>query len=119
MKKRILIAFTALIVFGLVAVVYAYNRANVAQSAADSCCAMANCCEDGKCKMGGSCCGKHKQETALAEKHDSCPMKDKENATASVDMNNVVVAGDAENCCGNGASCCSGGSCCKKEKSAS
>ena len=144
MKKRILIAFSALIVFGLFAAVYAYNRSATSHHTADSCCAMANCCEDGKCKMGGDCCAKHKQETASAEKkdsccgsedcckdgkcsmggecckkHDSCPMKDKENTTAGIDMSKVVVAGEAESCCTDGASCCNGGACCKKEKSAS
>ena len=119
MKKRMLIAFAALIVFGLAAVVYAYNRSAVSHHTADSCCTMADCCEDGKCKMGGDCCAKDKQETASAEKHDSCPMKNKETSTASVDMYNVVVAGNSENCCDKDASCCSGGACCKKEKSAS
>jgi hypothetical protein len=109
MKKRILIAFTALIIFGLFAAVYAYNRSATSHHTADSCCAMANCCEDGKCKMGGDCC----------KKHDSCPMKDKENVAASVDMSKVIVVGEAKSCCTSGASCCNGGACCKKEKSAS
>lgn len=144
MKKRILIVLSALLVFGLVAVVVAYNRSGSAHHMAHSSCAMANCCEDGKCKMDGACCAKHKHETASAEKkdsccgmadcckdgkcsmggdcckkQDSCPMKDKETATASsVEMSGVIVASDKENCC-DGGSCCNGGACCKKEKSAS
>lgn len=144
MKKRIFIAFTALIVFGLVAVAYAYNRTNTTDlRAANSCCQMANCCADGKCKMNGACCAKQeKSETAsVDEKHscsmadcckdgkcsmggacckakDSCPMKAKETAqTTGVDMTNVVVvAGDEQkSCCATGSACCNGGACCKKE----
>lgn len=109
MKKRILMVLSALLVFGLVAVVVAYNRSSASRHVADSCCETANCCKNGKCSMGGDCC----------KNHDSCPMKDEESVSAaSVDMSNVVVASDKENCC-NGNSCCSGGACCKKEKSAS
>lgn len=134
MKKRILIAVAAVLVFGLAAVVFAFNnhsqnqlvsaahcemhKQNGATVAAtgehkDSCCGMADCCKDGKCSMGGSCCKKDK---------DSCPMKQKnaENTAASVDMTNVVVVGatDGENCCQPGADCCTkGGACCHKKKS--
>ncbi|HEX9960611.1 MAG TPA: hypothetical protein VGB00_06755, partial [Pyrinomonadaceae bacterium] len=67
MRKRILIALAALLVFGLAAVVFAVNQSqNYQQSSAshcsmqkqngstvaehkDSCCGMADCCKDGKC----------------------------------------------------------------------
>lgn len=126
MKKRILMALAAVLVFGLAAVVFAYNNhaRNHPVSAThcpmhkqsgstqaehkDSCCGMADCCKDGECSMGGACCKKDK---------DSCPMKQKDaTATASVDMTNVVVVGDGENCCQAGADCCKGGACCKKNK---
>ena len=126
MRKRILIALAALLVFGLAAVVFAVNQSqNHTASAShctrhqqngstattehkDSCCGMADCCKDGECSMGGACCKKDK---------DSCPMKQKNaETTASVDMTNVVVAGDGENCCQPGADCCKGGACCHKNK---
>jgi hypothetical protein len=126
MRKRILIALAALLVFGLAAVVFAVNQSQNHQSAAshcsmhkqdgstvaehkDSCCGMADCCKDGKCSMGGSCCKKDK---------DSCPMKQKDaQTTSSIDMTNVTVVGDGENCCQPGADCCKGGgACCHKNK---
>jgi hypothetical protein len=126
MKKRILMALAAVLVFGLAAVVFAYNNHSQNHSAAaahcpmhkqngamqaehkDSCCGMADCCKDGKCSMGGACCKKDK---------DSCPMKQKDaQTTSSVDMTNVVVVGDGENCCQPGADCCKGGACCNKNK---
>lgn len=130
MKKRILIALAAVLVFGLAAVVFAFNNHSQNHPVAashckmhkqngstatgehkDSCCGMADCCKDGKCSMGGSCCNK--------KDADSCPMKQKNaETTASVDMTNVVVVGDGENCCQPGADCCAkGGSCCHKKKS--
>lgn len=124
MRKRILIALAALLVFGLAAVVFAVNQSqnhhsSVLHSAMhqqndatvaehkDSCCGMADCCKDGKCSMGGACCKKDK---------DSCPMKQKDaQETASVEMTNVTVVGDGENCCQPGADCCKGGACCHKK----
>ncbi len=120
MKKKIIIAFTAMLVFGLVAVVYAYNRTETNSQTAhscpmksetasadkkDSCCGMADCCKDGKCKMDGACCGDH----------DACPMKDKQKSeNQSVDYSKITVSDESvENCCGSGESCCGGGACCK------
>jgi hypothetical protein len=125
MKNRILIALAAVLVFGLAAVVFAYNnhspnqgqmsashcamhKQNAATQAEhkDSCCGMADCCKDGECSMGGACCKKDS---------DSCPMKQQTaQTTTSVDMTNVVVVGDGENCCQTGADCCKDGSCCHK-----
>ncbi|HEX8370046.1 MAG TPA: hypothetical protein VF604_15980 [Pyrinomonadaceae bacterium] len=129
MKKRILTALAAVLVFGLAAVVFAINQSQNHHSSSasshcamhkqngstvaehtDSCCGMADCCKDGACSMGGACCKKDK---------DSCPMKQKDataNATTSVDMTNVTIVGDGENCCQPGADCCKGGACCHKNK---
>lgn len=124
MRKRILIALAALLVFGLAAVVFAVNQSQNYHSSdshcsmmkqngttqaehKDSCCGMADCCKDGECSMDGACCKKDK---------DSCPMKQKDaQTTASVDMTNVTIAGDGENCCQTGADCCKGSACCHKK----
>jgi hypothetical protein len=120
MKKKFIIALSAMLVFGLVAVVYAYNRTETTNKAAhscpmksetasadkkDSCCGMADCCSDGNCKMNGACC----------KDHDACPMKDKQTAEKqSADYSKITVSDDSgEDCCGSGASCCTGGACCK------
>jgi hypothetical protein len=120
MKKKFIIALSAMLVFGLVAVVYAYNRTETTAKSVhscpmksetasadkkDSCCGMADCCKDGKCKMDGACC----------KDHDACPMKDKQTAEKqSADYSKITVSDDSgEDCCGSGASCCDGGACCK------
>lgn len=128
MRKRILMGLAALLVFGLAAVVFAINQSQNHHSSGshcamhrqngsthaehkDSCCGMADCCKDGACSMGGACCKKDK---------DSCPMKQKDATaeTASVELKNVTVVGDGENCCQPGADCCQGGgACCHKNKS--
>jgi hypothetical protein len=141
MKKKVLVAFTAILVFALTAVVFAYNQSQNQEMSAshcemmkkqqngstvaadsrndaehkDSCCGMADCCKDGKCSMGGSCCAAKKDK-------DSCPMMKQKDAqtSASIDMTNVTVVGDTEgaSCCQPGADCCTkGGSCCHKKKS--
>jgi hypothetical protein len=138
MKKRFLIALSALLVFGLAIVAFAFNRANntnqtPAQTSA-SCpmheqksasaavaadkekhsCGMSDCCKDGHCKMGGVCC----------KDKDSCPMKNKENKenkenqAGTIDYSKIIVSDDSgENCCKAGASCCNGGACCKGKHS--
>ncbi|HEY0657035.1 MAG TPA: hypothetical protein VGD05_01100 [Pyrinomonadaceae bacterium] len=127
MKKKFLVVLSALLVFGLAAAVFAYNRTNnTNQTAAasscpmhkqmastvehnDSCCGMADCCKDGKCSMGGACC----------KDKDSCPMKQKgeSKTTNGMDMSKVTVVGDSESCCQPGADCCKGGGTCCKHKS--
>jgi hypothetical protein len=132
MKKRFTIAFAALLVFGLAIVAFAYTKANnSAQTSAVSCpmqekhhasktaetdrkkdsCGMENCCKDGKCSMGGACC----------KSGDSCPMKDKENSSTSVDYSKITFSDNAakDGCCATGASCCAGGAgaCCKGKHS--
>ncbi len=124
MKKKIIIALSAMLIFGLVAVVYAMNRTETNAKTAhscpmkkhekvaskdkkDSCCGMEDCCKDGNCKMGGSCC----------KDHDSCPMKNNQTAkkqTADTDYSNIIYGDDTkESCCYPGSSCCTGGDCCK------
>jgi hypothetical protein len=114
MKKRFLIILSALLVFGLVAVAFAYTRNNTttqnsathcdmmkhnafADSHKDSCCGNPDCCKD----------------------KDSCPMKKKGESKETSDMNmsKVTVVGDKKDCCQPGADCCKGGSCCKHKKS--
>ena len=102
MKKKFLIAIAALMMFGLVIGVYAFQT-NQTTNAKASCCAMADCCKDGHCKMGRSCCD------------GSCPIKDKDktDTTSTVNMSKVaVVGGDGDSCSKPGADCCKGGSCC-------
>lgn len=132
MKKKLLIAMSALLVLAFAAVVFAYNNSAVeTQNAAshcemmknhhgatvadskhkDSCCGMADCCKDGKCAMGGDCC---KKDCCQKDK-DSCPMKKDAQTTAEIDMKNVPVVGGDENCCKPGADCCKGGACCHKK----
>ena len=132
MKKRFIIALSAMLVFGLAVVAFAFTKANnTNQKSAVSCpmmekkntvaaadankekdsCGMADCCKDGKCSMGGSCC----------KDKDSCPMKSaesKDNQTAAVDYSKLIVSdGDGTDCCAAGASCCNGGACCKGKHS--
>ena len=136
MKKRIIIALTVVFALGLAMAVYALNQTHVSHKTSADCCAKkdscpmkkgdvtatadkASCCDkDDCCCKGGSCPMKMNGEKSEGKdcccKDGSCPMKkNAEKETASVDMKNVTVAGDGENCCGSGASCCDGGSCCK------
>jgi hypothetical protein len=106
MKKKFLIIIAALMIFGLAIAAYAFQAANAASAGTKaSCCA--DCCKDGHCKMGGSCCD------------GSCPMKDKEKKDTTSAMNLskvVVVGGDGDSCCKPGADCCKGGACCHGKK---
>ena len=123
MKKKFIIALSAMLVFGLAAVVYAFNRVETTDKSAhscpmqkhgdmsstdkkDSCCGMADCCKDGVCKMNGECC----------KDHDACPRKSKQKSEKQTADYSKITVSDAsgEDCCGTGASCCkSGASCCK------
>ena len=112
MKKRIILAVSVLLVFGLAIVVFAYNRSNHSSHQAEMSC----CCKDGSCPM------KNKDAASTADMKDccdmpdccckggeSCPMKKQgeTSQTTSVDMKNVTVAAGDENCC------CA---CCKNKK---
>lgn len=138
MKKKILIALTAVFVLGLAAVVFAFNQTNNSgkSTTADCCqksdsCPMKNgvaktddnqksdsCCDKADCCCKGDACPMKKQgESASANCcasccGDSCPMKDKQAQTSGVETKNVV-AQNGESCCQKGASCCNGGACCK------
>ena len=133
MKKRFLIAFSAVLVFGLAIAVYAFQSSNLTSvsdknaacekhksdnhsaqktSEKDGHCGMADCCKDGKCTMGGACC----------KSADSCPMKAKqksENNSADADYSKITFTDDSgEDCCASGASCCTpSASCCKGKHS--
>lgn len=107
MKKRILLAFAVLLVFGLAIVAFAYNKTNHSSRKASMEC----CCKDGVCPMKGktangeqaaSCCDK--DDCCCKGGGDSCPMKNKgeTSQTSSVDLKNVtVVSGEScqKDCC--------------------
>lgn len=135
MKKKILIALTAILILGLAAAAYAFNKTNVSSKTASSACCcsgdscpmkskdakttggekQASCCDKDDCCCKGDSCPMKKQgeNTSANCCGDSCPMKDKETQASSVaDTKNVVVA-SSESCCQKGASCCDGGACCK------
>ena len=131
MKRKIMTALTVVFALCLAFTVIALNKTNVSpkRAAGADCCAKkdscpmknkepqaekASCCDksdscpmkaDGEKTEGKDCCSKD----------GSCPMKktDEKQTTASVDMTNVTVVSDGENCCQSGADCCKGGSCCK------
>ncbi len=122
MKKKFIIALSAMLVFGLAAAAYAFSNTSATNKSAhscpmksrseiaatdkkDSCCGMADCCKDGKCSMDGACC----------KDHDSCPMKNKQTSEKqSADYSEITVSDNSgENCCASGANCCNGGACCK------
>jgi hypothetical protein len=69
MKKKIIIAVAALMLFAFSIAVYAYTKNSTNHHSKTSCCAMPDCCKDGECKMNHECCKKDK---------DSCPMKSSE-----------------------------------------
>jgi len=115
MKKKMILAIAALMVFGLSIAAFAFTRTTLSSSTSISCC----CCSGDSCPMKkkdpssketASCC-----DTCDCCKGDSCPMKKKGDATDkakekpatdSPEMKNVVfVQGDG--------CCCS---CCKKDK---
>ncbi len=110
MKKRILLAITVLLVFGLTIAAFAYNKTNTTNQATMDCCTKSDDCpmksKDADSTVKKDCC----------LKDDSCPMKDKQTQTSSVDMKNVTVA-SSESCCQPGADCCKGGACCKSKHS--
>ena len=103
MKKRIILAISVLLVFGLAVVVFAYNRSNQTHQAAMAC-----CCKDGSCPMKI----KDAAVTADMEKScdtpdccckgggESCPMKTQGEAsqTTTVDTQNVTVVTSEEHC---------------------
>ena len=120
--KRIILAISVLLVFGLAALGVAYNRNAVAESAMASCCCKsgdscpmkkntegmqsASCCDDGCCK-DGSCAMKGAAAQPDAQHPENCPMmKDKQGHEAHAAM----TEGKHEGSC-----CCS---CCADKKAA-
>ena len=115
--KRIILAISVLLVFGLAVLGVAYNRSAVAETAATSCCCKsgescpmkksvagtetASCCDDGCCKEG-SCPMKGASAGAGDAQHpENCPMmKDKQGHDAHATMTDAKHGGSC--CC----SCC-------------
>ncbi|MET0753424.1 MAG: hypothetical protein ABWZ66_08625 [Pyrinomonadaceae bacterium] len=110
MKKRILLAITVLLVFGLAVVAFAYNKSNQSSRKASMEC----CCKDGVCPMKNKDAGvaDAKATTACCDspdccckgEGDSCPMKNKGETSnaSSVDLKNVTfVSGESckKDCC--------------------
>ena len=111
MKKRIILAVTILLVFGLTIAAFAYNKSGETNTAAMDCCLKSDDCPL-KNKVAETAA---KDDCCL--KDDTCPLKDKQTQTSAIDMKNVVVAGSGESCCQPGADCCKSGSCCKDKHS--
>ena len=124
MRKKILLAISAMFVLALTVAVFAFNQSNnSSKTAADSCAmkgmhvqaadgqAKTSCCDrDDCCCKNGSCPMKSSGEAASAScccSGNSCPMKNKE--SASVDAKNTTAA--------SGENCCNGGACCKSKHS--
>ena len=96
MKKRMILAFAALLVFGLSIATFAYKQTTTTNKTAMSCC----CCHGDSCPMknkdslgkdAASCCDKDDC------KGDSCPMKKKD------------ASGKETSCCDD-CDCCKGDS---------
>jgi len=141
MKRKVITALTVVFALCLAFTVYALNNTNVSpkRTAGADCCAKkdscpmkdkeakadkTSCCDkDDCCCKGDSCPMKSNGEKTEGKdgccKDGSCPMKKdtEKQTTASVDMTNVTVVSDVENCCQPGADCCKGGSCCKGKHS--
>jgi hypothetical protein len=127
MKKRILLAISAMFILALTVAAFALTQSNSSSKPAADSCRMkginaraadgqtkTSCCDkDDCCCKGDSCPMKSSDENASASCcsccGDSCPMKNKDAQATSVDMKNVTVA--------TGESCCNGGSCCKGKQS--
>jgi len=122
MKKKILIALTAVFVLGLAMAAYAFNQTNNPnKTASASCCnksdacplknknaqtvenhLKASCCDNADCCCkGDSCPMKAQGENSSACCGDccggSCPMKNQEAQKTTAQTNDAVVAG-SENC---------------------
>jgi hypothetical protein len=115
MKKRILLAISAMFILTLGIVAFAVNQSNNSSKAATDSCAMkamnaqtadgqtkTSCCDrDDCCCKNGSCPMKSSGENASAScccsNGDACPMKDKNAQATSVDMENAAAT-SVESC---------------------
>lgn len=116
MRKFKVFAIALALVLGLSAGIFAVGKLATKSFAKTE---TASCCDDGTCKMGGSCCSSNgscpmknaaaHQAAATETGEKSCDHKMKAKMTAATTEN-------GESCCSAGASCCAGGaSCCHKK----
>ncbi|MBC7900289.1 MAG: hypothetical protein H7070_09575 [Saprospiraceae bacterium] len=109
MKKKILLALSILMVFGLAVVAFAYNQSTVATQAKTDCCKGSDSCPMKNKAASGqteACCD---DPNCCCKSGESCPMK-KGEAKAHHDMNHeAAAAGEHKSC-----DC----SCCKKGEKA-
>ena len=104
MRKKFLLALTAVFVLGLAMAAYAFNKTNnLDKSAKASCCSKTDSCpmkshNAAKTDSTVSCCDR---DNCCCKTGDACPLKNKQ---AKTEMKNVSVV-SGESCC-NGAGCC-------------
>lgn len=104
MKKKLLIALTAVFVLGLSLAVYAFNQTNNSDKQAKaSCCSKTESCpvkshNASKKHEGVSCCDR---DDCCCKTGNSCPIKNKQAQTEMKTVSDV----SGESCC-NGAGCC-------------
>ena len=98
MKKKILLALTAIMALSIGVAAFAYTNASNTKIAAASCCPKGD---------SDSCPMKMNSDTKTAMNHDSCPMKMK-------DSSGTATASCCDNC-----DSCKGDSCPMKKKNAS
>jgi hypothetical protein len=72
MRKKILIAVVALMLFAFSIAAFAYTKNSTTKTS----CPMSDCCKDGVCKLNGECC----------KDKDFCPMKSNLEATKDCPM---------------------------------
>jgi hypothetical protein len=129
MKKKVIMALTVLFALCFAITVFALNQSNISARTRVGCCAKkdscpmkdkqaksdkTSCCDKDSCCCKGDSCpmkmnGEKMEGKDCCCQGDSCPMKkDSEKQTSSVDIKNVTVVSDDENCCPKGGDCCKG-----------
>ena len=104
MKKRILLAVSILLVFGLAIAAFAYQQSTSTVTKAACCCCSGDSCPMKKkdsARVGetASCCDK--DNCCCKNGGESCPMKGKDHTA----MHQEISSGEAKGCC----PCCADG----------